>query len=306
MLFKNIYKNLTKTDWQITFAENSPESLISGLPLKLHVMKHNYRDRWFADPFILDIYDSEILLLAECVTDDIQRGRIVLLSVDKKDYSLKEMQYVLDLPTHLSFPIIVRKNGHIYVYPENGEAGTLDLYEFDLKNKSFIFKETIIKRTFGDAVITDVFGGRFLFATEEPDMNGSSLFIYRKNGQFWSLDQEVLFEDNVARMAGDFFSVGGKIYRPAQECNDSYGHGLVIHEVLPPEKTDDRRWHFAEICRFISPLKRYPLCLHTFNSYKDVSVMDVKGYRYALIGKWLCRLKSSLVGQTHLEHKQKK
>ncbi len=304
MLIKNVYKNLTKTDWQITFADNTSESIVSGKPLKLHVMKHDYRDRWFADPFILDVNDSEILILAECVTDDTRRGRIALLIVDKKNYSLKQMQYVLDLPTHLSFPVIVRKNDQIYVYPENGEASTLDLYKFDLKNKTLVFKETIIKKALGDAIVIEIFGDHYLFATEEPDMNGRSLSIYKRNRQSWIIDQKVIFEDNIARMAGNFFRVGSKIYRPAQECNESYGHGLVIHEVISPDKSDDNKWHFIEVRRMTSPLKRYPLCLHTLNFYKDVTVMDVKGFRYDLIGKFLYKIKSILAGQKHLEHMQ--
>ncbi len=297
------YKKITCTDWQIAFAENTLEDIVQGASLKLHVMKHNYKDRWFADPFVLDVTDSEILLLAECVTDDTKRGRIVLLTVDRKAYALKKMQYVLDLPTHLSFPVIVRKKDHIYVYPENGEAGTLDLYEFDIENKAFIHKETIMRRALGDAIITEEFGDSLLFATEDPDMNGRSLSIYKRKEQSWILDQKVLFEDNVARMAGDFFRVGSKIYRPAQECNESYGHGLVIQQVTPPLESDDKMWHFKEIRRMVSPLKRYPLCLHTLNSYKDVIVMDVKGYRYAFWGWGLQRLKSLLMGRHPLEHK---
>ncbi len=304
MFLKNIYKSLTKTDWQIVFAGNSLEDIVRGNPLDLHVMVHDYKDRWFADPFILDVTNTEILLLAECVTDDTRRGRIALLNVNRASYRLKDMHYVLDLPTHLSFPVIVRHNGHVYVYPESGESGSLDLYEFDFNKKTLIFQETIMDKALGDAIISDEFGNIYMFATEEPDMNGRCLSIYRKNNdKSWILDEKVLFDDYVARMAGEFFKVGNKIYRPAQECNESYGHGLVIQEVTSPRESDDNNWHFDEVRRMVSPLRRYPLCLHTLNSYKNVVVMDVKGYRHYVLGDFLSQLRTLLICKDYLVHK---
>ncbi len=300
---RQFYKKTTCTDWQIAFADNTLEDIVDGSPLKLHVMEHDYKDRWFADPFILDVTDTEILLLVECVTDDTRRGRIALLNVDKESYKLKNMFYVLDLPTHLSFPVIVRHNGHVYVYPESGESGSLDIYEFDSSKKSLVFQETIMDKALGDAIISDEFGDLYMFATENPDMNGRCLSIYRRNAdKSWTLDEKVLFDDYVARMAGEFFKVGNKIYRPAQECNESYGHGLVIQEVISPRESEDMKWHFREVCRMTSSLKRYPLCLHTLNAYKNVVVMDVKGYRYKTTGKFLQSIKSLLLGHHPLEH----
>ncbi len=304
MLIKDTYKNITRTDWQIAFAENTLKDIVDGAPLRLQVMKHGYKDRWFADPFVLDVTDTEILLLVECVTDDTKRGRIALMTVEKESYRLKDMHYVLDLPTHLSFPVIVRKNNRIYVYPENGESGVLNIYEYDSRKKTLIFKETIMDMALGDAIIREESGKTFLFATEEPDMNGSILSIYqKKDDKSWNLYQKVKFDDNIARMAGDFFKVDDKTYRPAQESNESYGHSLVIQEVLSPDKSEDEKWHFIEKCRITSPLKRYPLCLHTLNTYNGVVVMDVKGYRYSVIGKILQELKSLLLGRKTLEHK---
>ncbi len=302
ILFK-LYKRFTYTDWQIVFADNKLEEIVNGSQLQLHVMRHSYKDRWFADPFILDITNDEIRLLVECVTDDTRKGRIALLNVDRKTYSLKDMQFILDLPTHLSFPFIMRKNGRIYVYPENGDSGKLNKYEFDLENKVFVFQNTIISKALGDAIITEAFGCPLLFATEQPDMNGCNLSIYKKNNNnSWVIDQYVCFDEHVARMAGDFFKIGDKIYRPAQECNESYGHGLVIQQVTPPSESNNMKWQFKEICRMTSPLNRYPLCLHTLNSFKDIIVMDVKGYRYYKIGTFLNKFKSRFFGKYRLEH----
>ena len=269
---------------------------MAGEPLRLKVMKHPYKDRWFADPFILDVTDQEIILLVECVTDDTKRGRIAIMHIDKSTYTLKDMKYILDLPTHLSFPVIVRKNNRVYVYPENGESGKLNLYELDLKKGELVFVEQIMDKALGDAIITTLFGEKMMFATEEPDMNGRELVIYRtSNNTQWVLDEKVAFADNVARNAGDFFRIGENIYRPAQECNEDYGHGLVIQQVTSSTSSNGNKWIFKEIRRMVSPLKRYPMCLHTLNYYNGVVVMDVKGFRYGVVGSLLFRIKKLIL-----------
>lgn len=286
------YKKLTYTDWRIAFAENSLESIVNGEDIKLHVMTSDFDDRWFADPFILDVTDSEIIVLAEVVSDDTRRGRIAKLIVDRKTYHLKEMKYILDLKTHLSFPVIVREGNKILVYPENGESGALKLYEMDAKTDLLINPQIIMPQFFADAIITDIFGDRYMFVTDKPDVNGSELYIYKfdvANGTF-VLDDKVTFNDKIARMAGEFFKIGDKIYRPAQECNEDYGHGMVIQEVS--HVVD--KWEFKEVRRMTSPLKRWNMCFHTLNSYKGVVVTDVKGFRHYHAGRLLKGIKDLL------------
>lgn len=43
--------------------------------------------------------------------------------VNKKDNEIKECSIILDLPTHLSFPVIYNVDGEIYVHPENSASG---------------------------------------------------------------------------------------------------------------------------------------------------------------------------------------
>ena len=289
------YKHLTYTDWRIAFAENSLESIVKGEDIKLHIMTYEFNDRWFADPFILDVTDSEIIVLAEVVSDDTRRGRIAKLIVDRKTYHLKEMKYILELKTHLSFPVIVREGSKILVYPENGESGALNLYEMDTKTDMLVNPKVIMPQFFADAIITDIFGDRYMFVTEKPDVNGSELHIYKFDAtkKTFVLDSIVTFNDKIARMAGEFFKIRDKIYRPAQECNGEYGHGMVIQEVTH----NDGKWEFKEVRRMTSPLKRWSMCFHTLNSYKGVVVTDVKGYRHYNTGRMLKGIKDFISGK---------
>ena len=45
---------LRDTRWTIGFVENSIEGIIKGEKLKVNWVECNYKDRWYADPFVLD------------------------------------------------------------------------------------------------------------------------------------------------------------------------------------------------------------------------------------------------------------
>ena len=82
-------------------------------------------------------------------------------------------------------------------------------------------------------------------------------------------------------MAGYFFKVNGRVYRPAQESNTNYGHGISLQET----SFVDGKWVFKEVRRMISPHFELRQSFHTLNSYKGVIVVDVLGKRYPLASK---------------------
>ena len=57
------YDKITRDRWEIGFVEGGVDAVMGNVSLKINWVKHNYKDRWFADPFVLDVTDSEIRLL---------------------------------------------------------------------------------------------------------------------------------------------------------------------------------------------------------------------------------------------------
>ena len=251
-------------------------------------MNHPYRDRWFADPFILDVTDNEIWVLVEEWYDPIQRGRISKLIIDKQTYKLKDILVLLELDSHLSFPAIRRAQDGIYVYPENSATGKLSEYKYIPKTEKMEFSSIIANDPLTDAIQTDIFGEKLLFSTRLPDANGKDLYIYQyseKTKTFKEVSQ-YHYNENLSRSAGDFFKYGEKIYRPSQVCIKSYGDAVSIQKV----EYNNGHFHEKEVRRIYSPHPDLDLGFHTFNTYKGVIVVDGVGYRRAKI----CRLLRSL------------
>ena len=280
--FGNLYDRITESYWAIGFIENKLEDVVDGTPLRYAWIKNPYKDRWFADPFVLDVDEIYIYLLVEEYTYVDRKGLIVKLTIDRKSLIITRREEVLKTDTHLSFPIIDRKQDKIFIYPENYRSGKLSLYEFLPKENKCNKLITLCHAPVTDAVCCNYFGDKLLFSTTHPNDNGNILDIYR-----WSEEKEtyilytsISFKENIARNAGSFFKVNEEVYRPAQECNFSYGHALSIQTVQHDEQ---KQWKFKEVRRITSPNFQYPLGIHTFNHYKGVIVIDALAYRWKII-----------------------
>ena len=268
--------------WTLGFTEQSLQEIIEGKPLDIHYIRHGYKDRWFADPFILD-YDNEyIYVLVEEYLDSTKLGRISKLKIDRNTYQLLDITPILELDSHLSFPAIIRKEGKIYIYPENAAGLGLALYEYNIKDEKCTLVKTISEAPLADAIITDVFGEILMFSTKMPTHNGNVLTVQRFEDDKPIFEQDVLLPSNIARNAGDWFKCGNKIYRPAQDCNGGiYGGAIVLQRV----NKNNKKYAFEDIRRIESCHKEYTTGCHTFNHYKGLTVIDVHGYRHKYAAK---------------------
>lgn len=272
------YIRLVNDRWSLGFIESSPQNILSGQPYVIHKVKGIPRDRWYADPFILDYNEDVIELLVEEWRYKNRKGRIARLVIDRHSYELKEEHIILDLNTHLSFPFIQRKGDEIFVCPENSASGGWHQYKYDRSNDRLIKTKTILNEPLTDAISTDMLGVELVFSTIIPNSNGSILNVYGSDG---GKKQEIVFPSNIARGAGDWFRVGDAVYRPAQNCNGSYGRSVIVQKVI---KDDNERLSFQNVCEVRSTVPHFTRGCHTFNNYKNLIVVDLFGYKHGIMG----------------------
>ena len=297
-----IISYIKDTKYNIGFIDGDLESILNGEPIKINWLKHSYKDRWFADPFILDITDKEIIVLIEEWYDPIQRGRISKLTIDKHTYKLKDLKVMIEADHHLSFPSIERKPDGIYIHPESSSIGKLETYKYDTTTDSFRKVGVVSKLPLTDSVCKELGGQNLMFSTKLPDANGKELGIYKWDNELkeYIIQEYYHFNDNISRMAGNFFIYKGKIYRPAQVCIKSYGDAVSIQEV----SFKDGKWDFKEIRRIYSPHPDLDLGFHTFNVYKDTIVVDAIGYRRSKLCHLIRNAKSRLLCQHATNNKE--
>lgn len=284
-MLKKLIKRLSTNRWALGFVRGGLETVMESDHLEVDWVKMP-NDCWMADPFVLDVTDNEILLLAEEMPYAVHKGIITLLHIDRKMMEITSRKVLLDLPHHLSFPAIWRKEGHVYVYPESAQSGRLDLYEYDAESEELTFVKTICDDVVWDSYITEAFGELLLYTAVKND---NQLDIYKwddKKERFVSY-QQISSDIKNSRMGGAVFKYKGEYYYPAQNCEKTYGGAIDIKRL----KVEGGKLKVEGVVKHIeSPNKRYPLGLHTLNEYKGMVVIDVKGYRYGKLGALVSKL----------------
>lgn len=272
--------------WNIGFIEEGLEDTLKNKNPRIHWAKKRFNDRWFADPFLLKVTDIEIVVLAEEYCYNVRRGRLARVVFDRKSYEEKDYEIILDLPTHLSFPFIIRQNGKLYVMPENSASGCSTVYEYDDANRKMKPLHYVAEKPFTDATIFELDGNTYLCTTMLPEQNKDKLDIYDfdiENLKIGNKTASVEFQKMVARNAGQFFEVNNVIYRPAQDCTTCYGHGVILQNVDYKEG----KWSFYDVNSIYPNSFLLNQGIHTFNHYKGLIVVDGRGYRKPIIGRIL-------------------
>lgn len=194
----------------------------------------------------------------------------------------------------MSFPVINRIDGKIYVTPENNLSGEFDLYVYNEEKEKLEKVKTLVNKRLTDAVPFELNGRWYLTTTEEPHPNGGLLDIYISNslmGPFTKV-QSVQFKENIYRNAGQPFLYKDRLMRAAQESNYSYGHNLSFQEI---SVDTNGNLAFKEVNRIYQRSGRFIYGTHTYNEYKGMGVTDVKGDRNFLIGRFYYLVHEMLV-----------
>ncbi len=248
------------------------DSLLHGLDSgKIRWLRHRYKDRFFADPFLWYQDKTRYYILAEEMCFFEEYGKIVLLAVDKESFSLKERRVVIREPYHLSFPFC--KEGGEWITPEAAQSGTCVQYRLDRKGLDILEKRTVSECGIIDPVFLELEGESVLFGSKTEDPKGK-LFAYCKGerGIYAPLDLPVREGTDVSRNAGAFFTFQGKMIRPVQDCTDRYGSAVVLMQVEDPTPESYSEIPIARIDARHNP--PYHETLHTLNVYGKIALVD--------------------------------
>jgi hypothetical protein len=282
----NVFQKIKyNQNWNIGFCEQTPEDFVARKALnKIHWMKHSYKDRWFADPFILKVTEEEIVVFVEECPIDHPKGVLCELVLDRKSKWLKQRYLLLESQTHLSYPQIIRQNNKVYVCPENGASGKLNIYEYDAINHRLIAPVCILEENLGDATLVKKGDEYYLLATKYPALFEDVLLFHSASlmGQYTMVvDSPAQKDRSCARPGGAFFYSDGQLYRPAQDCVERYGSALSIMKIqsLNVPMVEDKDFIIT------AESYKYNLGIHTINFYNGICVVDGYGYYYPIIGR---------------------
>ena len=267
--------------WNVGFTAQSVAEVIRERGLRQEGVKWcppHAPGHYIADPFALCHEGVEQILVEDYPQGG--RGRISRL-VPSERATRVELVVDLEGPFHLSYPCIFTENGETYCVPEAFQSGRATLHrrvhgawhaEHTLVDGLPIVDPTLFKHE----------GRYWILCTLQNDGAWGNLKLYAFHSE--RLDAEfkphllnpIKCDIGSSRPAGSVMSVDGQLYRPSQDCSETYGGALVLNRITKLSPTEFEEIQIARL----EPLSSgpYRAGLHTLNGRAEGSLIDGKAF----------------------------
>ena len=190
------------------------------------------RARYYADPFPFE-HEGRLYLFCEEFPYASGKGVISVAALDA--YGRADApRVVLEADCHLSYPVVFRHSGEIWMMPESSGGRRLDLYRAERFPDRWVLDRTLIEGLdISDATPFEAGGRWWLTATTgEGGSSWDCLSLFSSPDLLgpWMRcgDGPVLVDASCARPGGHVQAIGGALWRPAQDCVGGYGRGLAL------------------------------------------------------------------------------
>jgi hypothetical protein len=244
--------------------------------------------RFSADPFAVRL-EGVLHILFEDYNYRTSRGCISAIATNDDSFSL--LRGVIERAHHLSYPFLLEHEDQIYCVPESYQDNEVSLYKATQFPSRWVKVASLVIDFCGlDSTVFQYEGRWWLFATDESDGPDHKLKVWHAPGLLgpWRphAANPVKMDIRSARSAGTPFVYDGHLYRPSQDCSESYGKRVVINRVTRLTPTEFRE----EQISVVNADERgpYPDGLHTISAAGNLTVVD--GLRNVFVGKDLLGL----------------
>jgi len=253
--------------------------------------------RFYADPFLHRVNGRTFLFVEEYPYAD-RRGLISAAEV-AGDQLLTAPVPVLKRPYHLSYPFVFEHEGEFHMIPETGENRSIELYravEFPWRwELSVVLMEGAV---FSDATVLFHNGLWWLFVTADwfgtSTQDELSIFYSETLQGDWKphLANPVKSDSRWSRLAGRIVQQGGRLFRPAQNCDRTYGAGIVWFEITELTST---RFSERKMVAWDGEAELSMDGLHSFDQIGPLQAIDFK----CAVGRGVMRKNISTIKPRH-------
>ena len=264
--------------WTVAYRpRTNGDTLLNNTSAAFSVIRNSWR-YWAGDPHLLE-FDGKTYVFAEVYDRILRRGLIGYSIID--DNGASAWKIALSMPHHLSYPHLIEHSGSVYMIPESYVANEIAVY----RAVSFPDKWEKVKVLKSDYCAVDSTllqrGDENYLLTLRFDGDDEKLMLYAfRDSELSEKGYCAAINDPNKRPAGHFFTFDGGLYRPAQDCTESYGCALNFYRVT---KADNENYD-EELIKKIFPADLQTDLgvtsdgLHTYNMNEKYEVIDLKEY----------------------------
>jgi len=240
-------------------------------------------DGFLADPFGRSLPSGKLVIMAEALSWQDGRGRIVAFEAEP-DSTPTVPREVFSFASHASYPQLIEYGGVTYCIPETCAQRRIQLFRADLFPWRWT-PDTVLLEDFPGADATVHFHDHrwWMFTGNHDDQDETKLFVFHATALRgpWlpHAANPVKCDLRSSRPAGPLFYLGDQLCRPAQDCSATYGGAVVINRIeklTPYEFVEHPIAHLHPQAQ--GP---YPHGLHTFSAAGNVTLVDGKRHTWS-------------------------
>jgi hypothetical protein len=264
----------------IAIVDRQPDSFLqSGTVSVSNWIQIPSAQGFIADPFFWPGRPG--IILCETYTHRSGFGRLEALCVSSGRITAAE-PVPLGIHCHLSYPFTWSEGGRVFCLPEMAGSRRQILYELSESGTPVPLCEIAENIGMADPTLMRA-NGRYWIAYADMDIgpfdNLCLMHADRPEGPWHAHPgNPVKIDVRSSRPGGTPFRVGGRLFRPAQDCSRTYGGALVINHV----KTCTPQHYEEEPVTVLRPDPNgsFPDGLHTISFGNGCAVIDGKRNSY--------------------------
>ncbi len=233
--------------------------------------------RSYADPFLLKWRGENYLFYEDFDVKNMEKGVLACMRLDKNGQTSDPIP-VLQRDYHLSYPFLFVWQDELYMMPETGNNGTVEVYRATEFPHQWTLEKTLMKGSHAlDSTMIEHEGKYWLFTNVRskgfPENDELHLFSAETPFSTWTPHPKnpVVSDVRRARPAGKIFRMGNSWIRPAQDCSVRYGYALSFERIDLLTEEDYRETTVHRIDPIQMP---GVIAAHTYNFNEDFEVID--------------------------------
>lgn len=294
---------LIETTYGVAFRKikNKDELLFnSENDASFQLLKNSWR-YWYADPIVFSD-DGKDWLFVEKMDRLNRRGCISVAEINGGE--IGAFTDVLNESFHLSYPMIFKKNGCVYMIPESTSGKCVNLYECKEFPHKWEYKQTLFENVlFADTNVVCQEENWYLITGEMDPKIGSKTKTLVFDANNIESGKLIPLACNAAssfsfeqRGAGSFFKNNQELIRPIQ-CGDenNYGKELRFTKVVIDNdclKEKEIKRVSSDDIRVNSSRKLYGI--HTYSKTDEIEIIDVKFQQFSNLPVIFSKLRRKL------------
>jgi len=192
-------------------------------------------DRHWADPVLFE-RGEDVWLFFEEIVNPSRVGHICCGRLTSSG-ELLDRRPVLQQPHHLSYPQIIAADGELFMLPESAQGGGVDLYRAVHFPGEWVLEKRLLDFRCVDSTIFRACGSWWMMTSPQVVPGQAPITWLLRADRItgpWTFQPggTVASDVRTARGAGAVFEVADRLIRPSQDCSVSYGHALILNEIV--------------------------------------------------------------------------